>query len=173
MTLYAVMTMQSNQANKNTFNTSGSRIFEALPTSTEAGWQILEMSANYYNSMRILNEYGLRPLTFKEALSRLNEDEELKDSLKEACFYLGETRLEENGFYTIDKKGNLVEGKGKSEEETVDSWSGRYQLSLDVASDPETVRFGRRYDLHADRSPFHIVPMIVGVPRDMSWILRR
>ncbi len=118
--------------------------------------------ANYANSMALLQQNGLRPMTYQEALVLISGNPKLKHKLEDKWFYLGGEKLDESGFYTFDNTGNLVKGKG-SPEQTVYLWSGTGPLSLDVHVDDVINGAERRFDLDAAIGPDLISPRIVGV----------
>lgn len=119
--------------------------------------------------MELLDKAGLRPLTYKEALCTLMDNEELKNQLKGKWFYLAGTGKDinrENGLYTIDRDGSLVNGSGPSPETTLRYFNGPHPLSLFVLSDDFTSIYYRRYDLAAINEPQFVASVVVGVPKD-------
>jgi len=127
---------------------------------------MLEQGADHANSMRILDENGLRPLTSQEALTHISKTPELKNQLRGKWFYIAGKGLKEDGLYTFDKEGNLKEiGKEKpSYEKTVRGWKGNRPLSLYVNY---SSLYGRRFYLRADEVPDDVARgVVVGIRKD-------
>ncbi len=150
---------------------------------------ISETEANYSDSMKLLKDNLLRPLTYREALVIIDGNSGLKAQLKEKCFWLDGKGLEEEGYYTFDNEGRLikeddkkivfsyshelnlyhtfengklVEGDG-GVERRVFVYPGNNPLSLDVLADLNTL-FGGRFSLGADVDPHDPLPVVAGVP---------
>ncbi|MGD0729434.1 MAG: hypothetical protein ABR981_05140 [Candidatus Micrarchaeaceae archaeon] len=145
-----------------------SKYGEFIPVvgSSGAVLNVLKKEADHSSSMKLLDEAGLRPLTYQETIHTLMNDSELKNALKGNWFYLQGKGTEEDGFYTIDNEGELVKGKGASPEETVRVWKGENPLSLDVDSDDYAADDGGRFGLVADGEPSVVAPVVVGVPKE-------
>lgn len=151
--------------------------FEKIPSSTDAEWYVKKETSNYFDSMRSLNEIGLKPITYKKALSKLMTDDALRDSLKGREFYLKDKKLKKRGIFTIDEDNNFVEGKGESINSTViikvkkssikKSPTEKYPVILSIRSDEE-VHNGNRFDVVAGFKPFNVAPIVVGEPK--RWV---
>ena len=122
--------------------------------------KIIPQEANYADSMRILKENGLKPLTYEEALAH---GKELVKAFKGRWhwFYLAGERLDKSGYHTIDKHGVVSAGKGEIEN-TIYFWKGDNPLSLDVHSVYVASRLGRRFTLYASNVPSYVAPVVVG-----------
>ena len=122
--------------------------------------KILNQKANHADSMRILKENGLEPLTYQEALANGKELVKLaKGEWK--WFYLAGKGIDKSGYHTIDKDGEVRAGRGEVED-TVYIWKGENLLSLDVHSDDDASGYGRRFWLDAVGGPNDVVPVVVG-----------
>ena len=129
--------------------------------------ELLDIEANYADSMSLLKKKGLQPLTYQEVLTTIDRDKKLKNALKGKWFYLKEHGLELSGYYHFDKKGNLVEGKG-SLERTVYVWKGKNPLSLFVHTDYVARISGRRFDLYALNDPQSVASVVLGVRKVLT-----
>jgi hypothetical protein len=108
---------------------------------------VLYKGHNYEDSMRLLKEANLSPLSKQEALKLFVNDERLKNALKGRLFYLEDKGIKEEGLYEIDEKGKLTKKEGGSIEKTTRIFSGNKPIALSVLSDEETARFKRRFGL--------------------------
>ncbi|MDE1859137.1 MAG: hypothetical protein KGH67_01265 [Candidatus Micrarchaeota archaeon] len=125
---------------------------------------VIDKSADHARSMEILAAKGLRPLTYKEALSRSSE---LITELEGKWFYLDGQGIEKSGIHTFNEKGELVELTGnKSTDQKVRVWPGNNPLSLDVYSDGDARVSGGRFGLGANGEPHDVAPVVVGVKID-------
>lgn len=118
--------------------------------------------SNLKDSLSMLGQNGLRPLTYQEAIDKIDKNLELKEKLKGMWFYLDGEGLALSGYYTFDDKGQLTQGKGDIEK-TIHIYKGQQPLSFDVLSNDDSGSYERRYDLNAHYGPFCIAPVIVGV----------
>jgi hypothetical protein len=146
--------------------------FNAVVGTTGATLHILNKEANHPDSMRYLEEAGLRLLKYQEILLLLMKDERLKNHLKGKSFRLEGYGLDKDDIqdpiYTIDEKGELKEipeGVELSNENKVRVWSGTQPLSLDVISDVAAY-FGWRFDLYAFVKSVEVEDVVVGVPKE-------
>lgn len=121
---------------------------------------IIEIKANHADSLKILEDEGLRPMTYQEALVIIDTDSELKEKLKGKWFWIAGKGMEQDGLYTFDKNGKLIEGEGDPEK-TVRVWSGDTPLSLSVWVGAVVDYW--RFDLYADVDPSVVAPVVVGV----------
>lgn len=142
--------------------------FEKLPTSSDARWYALWRPANNSDSTKLLEEAGLRPLTYKEALSWLVSDKGLVDSLKGLWFYLEEEQISKHGFCTVCKDGDIVEVETGSLDNTVHVSPGKKSVVLSVISD--NVALDKRFNLDATYDPMFVVPIVIGVPKERSEV---
>jgi hypothetical protein len=123
---------------------------------------ISETKANHANSMALLQQNGLRPMTYKEAIVLIDGNPELKEQLKGKWFYLDGKGLKESGYHTFDNEGKLTKGKGDIEK-TVYAYSGKNPLSLYVFTDYYVGFNERRFYLNADYVPQDVASVVVGV----------
>lgn len=141
--------------------------FKPVVGSTGTILYTLKTEANHSNSMKLLDEAGLRPLTRQEILPLLMKDETLKNSLKGKWFYLAGEGLKEDGIYTINSKGDLVTlgGEKVSVQNRVRAFKGPHLLSLVVISDRGSPQYGGRFGLAANCGFSVRAPVVVGVPK--------
>lgn len=131
-----------------------------------AAVHIFEIKANHADSMTLLQRYGLRPMTYQEAIVLIDGNPELKAQLKGKWFYLAGEGLKEGGYYTFNNEGKLTEGKGDIEK-TVYIYPGNMLLSLVVHNDEDFDRFCEmRFTLVAYAGPQEVAPVVVGVRAD-------
>ena len=123
---------------------------------------ISETRANRADSMSLLRRNGLEPLTYQEAIVRLDQSPELKEQLKGKWFYLDGKDSQLSGYYTFNQKGELTQGKGDVER-TIYVWKGSQPFSIDVLKDNYSRNNGGRYLLLAYHSPSLIARVVVGV----------
>ena len=125
--------------------------------------KILYKEANHADSMAILKEANLRPLTYQEALQH---SEELIDAFKGKWkwFYLDRKIMDKDGLFTFDSKGELQKIEGDVPiDKKVYVWSGNNSLSLGVLSGDIARQDGRRFYLLADDGPDDVAPVVVGL----------
>ena len=129
---------------------------------------ILEKEATHQDSMKLLSEAGLRPMTYQEILPLLMEDEQLKNALKGKRFWIAGQSMKKEGVFTINEKGELrdiTKEENPSAEQKVRVWSGNQPLSFVVYSDDYAAFFGGRFYLFANDGPRVVAPVVVGVPK--------
>ena len=126
---------------------------------------ISETKANHANSMALLQQNGLRPMTYQEAIVLIDRNRELKAQLKGKWFYLEGKGLKKSGYHTFDNAGRLVESvEGKGDiEKTAYAYSGNNPLALYVRTDEYARRGRRRFTLNAFDSPQYAALVVVGV----------
>ena len=128
--------------------------------------KIIKKRANYEKSMEILQENDLESLTYQEAL--IHRAELIKAFKGEwKWFYLAGNGIDKSGYHSIDKNGEVREGKGKIEN-TVYIWKGNNPLSLFVHSDDSASVYGRHFDLDADDGPYVIALVVCGKVSDKT-----
>jgi hypothetical protein len=143
--------------------------FKAIGNSKNAQWYALERNANYSDSIRLLEEAGLRPITCKEALAKLMNDQELKNLLKDKSFYLIGKWDGRYGLHRICGDGTLVCGKGPSMEQTARIWVGMHPLRIDIYSDKKANLYGVRFSITSRvDTNYYIARIIVGVPKEQN-----
>ena len=135
---------------------------------------ILNEPADHPNSIRILEENGLRLPTYKEVLTILTENSELKEQLKGKWFWISGTgndikdlltRRESSAFFTFDSQGSLTRGKGQIEETvSVVLLIGDSPLSFYVHTDADASS-DWRFALRARSPSDYVASAVVGVPR--------
>ena len=141
--------------------------FKQVNGATGKTLHILEKRANHPESMKLLSEAGLRPMTYQEILSLLMEDEQLKNALKGKGFWLAGQGMEKEGVFTISKKGEIRKIRWReklSVERKAHVQSGNKPLSFIVYSDYYAAHFGWRFYLGANTDPLYVAPVVVGVP---------
>ena len=127
---------------------------------------ILKKEATHPDSMKLLSEAGLRPMTYQELLPLLMEDEQLRNTLKGKQFWLAGQGIEKEGVFTINEKGELrdiTKEENPSAERKAHVQSGNQPLSFDVHPDDATY-IGWRFYLGANTNPLYAAPVVVGVP---------
>ncbi len=124
---------------------------------------VSETKANHSKSMALLQENGLRPMTYQEALVKIDQNPELKAQLKGKGFYLDGKGLKGLEFYTsFDNEGKLTEDR-RDTEKTVCAFLGENPLSLSVGTDYDALYGERRFNLSAFEDPQSVAPVVVGV----------
>jgi hypothetical protein len=122
--------------------------------------KIINQKANYEDSMKLLKENKLQPLTYQEALANGKEFvKAFKGEYK--WFWLAGKGLDKSGYHTIDRYGDVRAGKGEVEN-TVYIWKGNQPLCLYVRSDDDAAQVGGRFSLGADDVPDVVAPVVVG-----------
>ncbi len=141
--------------------------FRQVRGATGKTLHILEKRANHPESLKLLSEAGLRPMTYQEILPLLMEDEQLKNALKERWFWIAGQGMKKEGVFTINEKGELrdiTKEENPSAEQNVRVWSGNQPLSFFVYSDYYAAYVGKCFDLDASLRPQYVAPVVVGVP---------
>lgn len=168
-------TLETALAAKPTLVVPGTKFGEFKPImgSTGSILYALEVNANHPDSMNLLDEAGLRAYIRQELLPLLMKDEALKNVLKGKWFYLADKGLDENGIHTIDEKCELalMENAKVSVENGVRTWKGPHPVSLGVLSDAASADAGMRFVLDAGDAPLDVSQVVVGVPKEQSWIM--
>ena len=129
---------------------------------SNSGVSIAFTNANHKDSMSILQQNGLRAMTYQEALVKIDQNPELKEQLKGRWFYLAGEGTELSGFYTFNEKGELTRGKGNIEK-TIYAYSGSQPLSLFVLTAYLARIDERRYGFDAVDGPSGVAGVVVGV----------
>lgn len=128
----------------------------------KTGVFVSQTDADHKNSLSILQQYGLEPLTYQEAIARINQHEQLKEQLKYTMFYLDGKCYLLPGFNTVDHNGELTPGK-RDIERTVFVNPGQQPLVLRVHADYDALFRKSRFNLYADGSPDEVAHVVVGV----------
>jgi hypothetical protein len=132
---------------------------------------IAHTQANEENSMKLLKQNGLRALTTQEALTKIDQNPELKEQLKGRWFYLNEKGSELSGFYIFNENGEftkiagpaiLKKGKGNLER-IVFVLKGSHRLSLLVQTDDFARYGGFRFGIYATYGQSYVAGVVVGV----------
>ena len=131
-----------------------------------ANIEILNQRANHAASMRILNENGLRPVTYREILIALGRDPKLKEKLRGKWFWLNGERTEMQGFHTIQSNGFLKEGKSDDPVKNVYVWEGEQPLAFNVFEDIHTACGDAWFGIHAIYDPSKTAYVVVGIEKD-------
>ena len=131
--------------------------------------KIIDKEANYEDSLRILKDANLEPLTYQEAfMNRKELIKVFKGELK--WFWISGKGLDKFGCHTIDKDGNVFAGRGEVDD-TVYLWKGDISLSLGVHSDDYASQGGGRFALYADNVPSDVAPVVVGRAKQRAEIV--
>lgn len=86
---------------------------------------VFKQNSNHVQSMQLLADNGLRPLTYQEALVYLMQYPEDKEKLKRKWFWLDGKGITEIGLFSFNEKGELIELTGKETlEQKVRVWPG-------------------------------------------------
>lgn len=143
--------------------TAAKQGFKQIIDSSLSAMFVLEKQANHAKSMEILAKANLVPYERQEILLLLTKDFVLKGALKGKWFYIAGKGIDNDGLFTIDEKGELVERKGNvSVEDTVRVWKGNNPLSLGVYSGVGVALCGGRFGLYAYDGPADVAPVVVG-----------
>ncbi len=119
---------------------------------------VLNRRADRSESMHILADNGLRPLTYQEALAY---SVELIRDLTGKWFYLDGVGIGKSGNYTWDAHGRLVEPTvNEAHDRIVRVFAGKQPLYLRVNP---TNHGDRRFWLNASDSPWYPAPVVIGV----------
>jgi hypothetical protein len=126
--------------------------------------------ANQENAMGLLKQNGLRALTH-EALTKIDQNPELKEQLKGRWLYLDEKGSELSGFYIFNEKGGLekiagsaILKRGKGDlEKIVFVLKGSQPLSLLVQTDDFARYGGFRFGIYAPYGHSDVAGVVVGV----------
>jgi len=125
--------------------------------------EILNQKANHSDSMRILKENGLRPVTCQEILFALDRDPVLKEQLKGKWFWLEGKGTKMSEYHTLQPDYTLKKGRSKDPEKNIYCDSGNQPLVFGVNSDTMSAEVGRRFYLYALDAPSDVAPVVVGV----------
>lgn len=138
---------------------------------------VLRDKANYFKSMRVIEESRfLRSLRY-QIVGLLMRDATLLAPLKGQSIWLGDEvgirGMKPDSLYTMDENGQLAEGTGGlSPENALSLWNGKNPLRLWIHSDEETAANGKRFHLNATTDPFSEASIVVGkivepIPADL------
>lgn len=121
---------------------------------------IAELSVNHFQSMKLLADNDLRPLTYREAFAHATE---LIEKLQGKWFYLDGKGIADSGLYVFGVNGKFITPTGcKAQDRTVNIYSGDRPLSIIVSSDRDAEESGWRFELIADVEPSH-ASVVVGI----------
>ena len=126
--------------------------------------RILDIEANHTDSMRLLKENGLRPMTYMEAINAMVHNSQLKNKLIGKCFYTNEVGTDKQGEYTIKPGGNLVKGSTLNPENDISFTKGPNPLSVIVESMDTHHLWCSRFEVNAQRGPETYSCVVVGIP---------
>jgi hypothetical protein len=137
----------------------------------KTGVFIANTQANQENSIKLLKQNGLRALTTQEALTKIDQNQELKEQLKGRWLFLSEKGTELSGFYMFDEKGELTKiagpailKKGKGDlEKIVFVLKGAHPLSMLVQTDDFARYGGFRLGIYATYGHSDVAGVVVGV----------
>jgi len=129
-----------------------------MPAEGKASLFMLNHRADRSESMHVLADNGLRPLTYQEALGY---SVELIRDLTGKWFYLDGVGIGKSGSYVWDLHGRLVEPTGnEAHDRIVRVYAGKQPLYLCVNP---TNHGDKRFWLNASDSPWDSAPVVVGV----------
>ena len=139
---------------------------------------VLEIKANHTDSMHILSEHGLRPISYQNVLFAVTRDKRLLSRLKGKWFWIEGTGPGGiGGYFTIQDDLTLERGKGGGpgarerniyyNKQSFDDYQPN-PLSFAVCTDEAAGNAnyeGRRFDLHANIHFSELAPVVVGIKR--------
>lgn len=143
--------------------------FREMSTDGKTSLFVSYQSASHSQSMRILADNGLRPLTYREALSFYSE---LIKKLQGNKFYLADRGIKEkDGFYTLNAQKKLVKATGdETYDQKIHIWHGNRSLILNVNSDYSVNLYGARFNLIGDEDPRGAALVVVGVKTPLGEV---
>lgn len=121
-------------------------------------------NSDYDMSMKLLKEKELRPLTYKEALITISQDDNLLGELKGKWFYIANDKEAHKlvNHYFFNKRGKLTHGE-RDPERNLYAWFGEKPLSIIVNNDEDTRESGRRFTLDAGLPGIYAAPVVLGI----------
>lgn len=130
-----------------------------------------DTKANQENSLRLLQQNGLRALSYQEALVKIDQTPELKEQLQGRWLYLDGKGTELSGFYVFNEKGEFTKiagpailKKGLGDlEKIVFVLKGSQPLSLLVQPDDFARYGGFRFGIYATYGHTDVAGVVVGV----------
>ncbi|HUB92508.1 MAG TPA: hypothetical protein VL945_00960 [Candidatus Saccharimonadales bacterium] len=145
--------------------TAGTVQFDRIET-TRGVLRIAETAANYTQSMGLLRERHIEPLTYKQALLIFDENPHLKERLRGKGFWLKGEGLEVSGYHTFDEDGTLVKIMGNELtkpplERTVYTYPGNGPHYMGISYGDGLG--GGRFGLTANRNPKTNALAVVGL----------
>lgn len=148
-------------------------VFKEIHSEGKTPLFVYSQIVEHPETMKLLSDDGLRPLTYQEALARAPE---LIKKLKGWWFRLDGQGIHEDGTYTYDANGELAEPTGK---ETVNQkvlvFPGVLPLSLNIFADYTSEVARARFGLYGD-TRYHSDQMVVGVMtplREAEWSMEK
>ena len=150
--------------------------FNEIPSDTGANWYILYRKAKRVDSPIFLEEVGLRPLSYVEALTTLMKDNKLNNFVVSAKEHFHVTGKIPDGFkvgdLTILKEGRLVkEADPEYGKNTIQLAPGPYQMSL-IAIPYEPI-CSYAYLLDSSYPKEDSLHMVIGVPKEIKYLERK
>ena len=134
---------------------------------------IFRQGADHATSMKLLEEAGLRPLTYQEAFYLLAAHDGMWQALK-ACvkwFWLAGRGLDKDGVFKTSSRGELIKIWGVlSGSVIVRASGGAHPLSLGFAVGKALFR--NAVYLGANVLPSHRAPGVVGVAKDIGNLVK-
>jgi len=133
-------------------------MFMEVPVTGKASLFVFRSEANHFETLSVLADNGLRPLTYREALSHSSV---LVRDLKGKWFYLDETAPRKSGLYAWDENGELVEPTGnETYDQKVRAWSGKPLFSFIILD--AVLSYGR-FVIGNDLKPDLKALVVVGI----------
>ncbi len=118
---------------------------------------VSERAENYNQSMRLLADNGLRPITYQELLMHAPE---LIERLSGKWFYIDGIGLRKRGTYAWNKNGELVKLTGNEVYgQIIRVYPGNKPLSFGVRADENPWRFNLVCDGDTDEK----APVVIGI----------
>jgi len=139
---------------------------EAQRPHSRLALNIIKEQSSYYESMRVLKENGLRPVTYQEVFVALKRDPKLSEQLKGQWFWLGAIGTSMSGYYVIKSDGSVKRSSPITFEECVQFTKGTNPLSFGVDKDSGSPasRSRTRFSIYAHVDTNVAAPLVVGVP---------
>ena len=131
-------------------------------------------NVDYEKSMKLLKRNDLRPLTYKEALVNISQDNCLLEQLKGKWFYIDDNADGHKlvNHYFFNKRGKLTHGEKPDIERNVYAWFGSAPLTVIVNSDADAIESGRRFTFDASLPKNYVAPIVLGImPRSKVMML--
>jgi hypothetical protein len=137
------------------------------------GVYISDARANGNGSMALLQQNGLRPMTYQEAFTLIDRNPELKARLKGKWFYLSGKGLNESEYYTFDDEGRLISSKkGEAEAEKTVYVFKENNMLMYVHTDVGTGSSGWRFCI-LDSGPKDNANVVVGVKANYTMAMQK
>ena len=122
--------------------------FREVPTDGKKSLFVSHQIADHSESMKLLADNGLRPITYREALVRAPE---LIEKLRGRWFWLDGKGIREDGTYAYDANGELAKPTGKETiKKKIHVFPGDQPLFLSVFANYTAEVISARFGLYGD-----------------------